>query len=160
MLRGRRRRKVAGKWRKMLWLLPAFARWRRKALLFLSLHPPLSGFLEWRRHNILLGIASEDLASPETPTRRTEKVTPSKPPRVSFQTKGVIAPHPERRLHTRFSGSCHAMLPSFSDLFSFSVAAYTQLNEIIIPKTPLRILQLRKLLSSASSCRSLVSFHE
>ncbi len=37
------------------------------------------------------------------------------------------------------------MLLSFSDRFSFSVAAYTQLNEIIMPKTPLRILQLRKM---------------
>ena len=105
MLRGRRRRKVAGKWRKMLWLLPAFARWRRKALLFLSLHPPLSGFLEWRRHDILLGIASEDLASPETPARRTEKVTPSTPPRVSFQTKGVIAPTPKDGFTQGFLGA-------------------------------------------------------
>ena len=81
-------------------------------------------------------------------------------PKGFFPNERCDSTHPERRLHTRFSGSCHAMLLSFSDRFSFSVAAYAQLNEIIMPKTPLRILQLRKLLSSAYSCRSLVSFHE
>ncbi len=66
-------------------------------------------------------------------------------PKGFFPNERCDSTHPERRLHTRFSGSCHAMLLSFSDRFSFSVAAYAQLNEIIMPKTPLRILQLRKM---------------